>query len=274
MILHPVDSIDHRELEPYRTLRAHTWHWKEGFFVAEGERAVRGLLASGIEVISLLLSPEWLEALRAELARDALHATTVFVAPQDALRKIIGFKLHQNVMAIGRMPETASFETIVSRARGDALFVALEGISDAENMGMILRNCAAFGVTALLVGPDSCNPYLRRSVRVSLGAVFSLTVHRCAHIIKTLGVLRERHGWRIAGTTPRGGRTDLADLRHAGAPPLCLLFGGEAHGLSEKAVQICDLFFSIPMRSGVDSLNVANAVAVALYEATRHLVHH
>jgi tRNA G18 (ribose-2'-O)-methylase SpoU len=263
MIVRTITSLEDRGLEPYATLRGRTDHPAENLFVAESEKVVRQLLESRHEVVSLLLSPAWLEQLRSILEQDRFGSTEVYVGPESLLRTIVGYRLHQNVMALGRIGETPPLDEV---AAGTGIHIALEGVTDAENVGMIVRNAAAFGAATLLVGPDSASPYLRRSVRVSLGTVFCLRVHRSEGILAALSALKERHGWHIVGTSPRDGRPAI---RPAPGRPLCLLFGSEAHGLTPEALRICDALFSVPLREGVDSLNVANAVAVALWEATR-----
>ncbi len=269
MLIRPVDTLDLPELEPYRTLRARTQHWQGGFFVAESEKTVRALLDSDLRVESLLLNESWLTALEQTLRQPRFSETTVFVGRDELLEDIVGFPLHQKLLALGRIPENPSLDVLQQTGKERRLHVALEGLADAENMGMILRNCAAFGVDSLLVGADSSSPYMRRSVRVSLGNVFSLRIHRAENVLDALRTCRDRFDWYVIGTTPRGGAEVLPDAE-AGHADICLFFGSEAEGLSTDALALCDAQFTIPMRSGVDSINIANAVAVSLYEATRH----
>ena len=262
MRIHPVHSLDIHALEPYRTLREKTHHWRDGFFVAEGEKVLQRLLESDAEIVSVLLSPAWLDTLRDEFNTPRFESLDVYVASDELLETIVGMALHKRLLAIGRIPDNPALADL-SRAGG--LHVALEGIADAENMGAIIRNCAAFGVDCLLTGKDSTHPWLRRSVRVSMGTILSLRTHRSASIVETLGTLRREHAWTVIGSTPRGGDTAIHRLQPHVKGPICLVFGSEGHGLSQAALAACDALFSIPMRGNVDSLNVANAVAVALY---------
>lgn len=263
----PVTSLGHSELEPYRTLRGRTHHWSDGFCVAEGEKAVRALIASSLRVHSLLLSEDWLHALAGAFRFPQHSETILYIAPDNLLEEIVGYRMHKRLLAIGVIPANPSLADMQHNAPSASVFVALEGIADAENMGMILRNCAAFGVEGMIIGTDSCSPWLRRSVRVSLGNVFSLVIHRSDDVIGTVQYCQREWNWQLIATTPYGGSTDLSpsgDIRAR-----CLLFGSEASGLSEKALRISDARFSIPMRNHVDSINVANAVAVALFAMQR-----
>lgn len=266
-----VHSLDLPALEPYRTLRETTQHWQRGFFVAEGDKVVRQLLASRLEVLSLLLSAGWYEALEAQLGDARFAGTDVHVAPDALLEQITGMTLHKKILAVGRIPDNPTLESLSVSATGSRMHVALEGIADAENMGVIARNCAAFGVESLLTGADSSSPWLRRSVRVSMGTLFGLRTHRSDDIVQTLETLRREHDWRIVGTTPRGGVTSMREAAGAHTGPLCLFFGSEGNGLGDWALDACDARFTIPMHDGVDSLNVANALAVCLYDALRNV---
>ncbi len=267
-----VDSLDIPGLEPYRTLKGKTPHWREGFFVAEGDKVVLRLLQSDYQIVSFLLSPDWYKRLSPGMAGERFADVDVFVAPERVLDTITGFALHQRIMALGRIPEDPPLEMIKGSATGGGIHVAVEGIADAENMGMIVRNCAAFGAESLISGPDSTSPYMRRSVRVSMGAVFSLRTRRVPDLPEALAELRTSCGWRIIGATPRGGVQSPESLLGTGdPPPLCLLFGSEGRGLSDQALSGCDALFSIPMSGAVDSLNVANALAVTMYAFLRCL---
>jgi tRNA G18 (ribose-2'-O)-methylase SpoU len=271
MNIRRLDSLDVPELEPYRTLREKTWHWQGGHFVAESEKVVYALLESGIGVVSMLLTEEWLAVHREVAALQELGDTDIFVVPEQHVQSIVGYSLHQGVMAIGRIPENPTITELLRTNTSAPLYVALEGITDAENMGMILRNCAAFGVDGVLIGGESCSPWLRRSVRVSVGHMFQLRIRICKSLVGDLIALRSDAGVRVVGAAPRrGSATALAErgLSEVSLQPQCLLFGSEAHGLSEQTFAACDDLFSIPMHNGVDSINVANAVAVALYAAT------
>jgi tRNA G18 (ribose-2'-O)-methylase SpoU len=261
-----ISSLHTPGLEPYLTLRENTQHWRDGFFVAESEKVVFGLIDSGLSVLSFLMSEEWFAALESKLSHERLRDATIFIASDELLHGIVGYQLHKKIMAIGRIPENPSLEQLVRRSADTKRIVALEGIADAENMGTIMRNAAAFAIWSLIVGRDSCSPYLRRSVRVSMAAMFSLTIHITENLAETLRTLQAEFGFSIIGATPRGGMQTLETYREK---PVCLLFGSEAHGLTKETMDVCDGLYSIPMSQPIDSLNVSNAVAVTLYESLR-----
>jgi len=265
-----IGDLDHPELQPYKTLKRTVEQERLGLIIAEGRHVVERLLDSGLEVISLLMDEAWLEKLRHRLQADRFSETKVFVGPGKVIAGIVGFPLHQNLMAIGRRGPDAGLEGLLE-APPHSLLVALEGITDAENMGMILRNCAAFEVGGLIVGPDSCSPFLRRSIRVSQGTALALRIHRAGNLYDALEELKANFHVRLIGTVPRGGTEDFSELLGEPDRRLCLVFGSEGAGLSTGALKLCEALFSIPMAPEVDSLNVANALAITLYEAVRTL---
>jgi tRNA G18 (ribose-2'-O)-methylase SpoU len=268
MRLIPITSLDFPAVEPYRTLREKTQHWREGFFVAEGEKVFRRLVNSTLEIVSLLISSEWLETLSAELDGERFRDVDVFVGENDLLETIVGVTLHQKIMAIGRIPPEPD-PTVLFSVGG--FHVALEGIANAENMGTIARHCAAFGARSLITGRDATSPWLRRTVRVSMGTIFDVPAPRCDNILDSLRDWKTRFGLHLVGTTPLGGSAELArclprDNRHR---PVCLLFGSEGEGLTDEAFAACDALYTIPMTGTADSLNVSTAVAITLFDFSR-----
>ena len=261
-----ITSLEIPALAPYRTLRRPVDHEKLGIFVAEGTKVVERLLASPLEIISCLLTHEWLVAFES-LLRKRSALPELYVGDKALLEQIVGFHLHQGAMAVGRIPAPSSIDDLAGDISKPVLLVALDGMTNAENVGVLVRNCAAFGVDALIVGETSSSPYLRRAVRNSMGTVFALPVVHSEHLAATLTDLSGRYRVRtIAAHPAASGKSVERSLRE---DRLCLVFGSEGHGLSGSVLDACSMHVSIPMASGVDSLNVASATAVFLYEATR-----
>jgi tRNA G18 (ribose-2'-O)-methylase SpoU len=261
----PIASLDRPELAPYHTMRRPVGHVAQRIFVTEGEKVVRRLLESDFEVVSALMPEPWAREL-APLLAARQEDIPVFVAPKPVLEQLTGFSMFQGVLAVGRIPTPQPLAEILRRAPRPWLIVALEALANAENLGVIIRNCAAFGVTALVAGETCSSPFMRRSVRNSMGTIFKLPVVEPPSLLATLAELRDLGVRCVAAdgnaTGPTLARTDLAG-------DCCLLFGAEGHGLSAAALAACDQAVAIPMASGVDSLNVGNAAAVFLYEACR-----
>jgi len=215
--------------------------------------------------VSALLTPDWVERLHERLQARA-EPLTAFVAPMALIERIVGLHYHQGVMAVGRIRTATPFHDSVAHAARPRLVVALDGLTSAENVGVVARNCAAFRATALLVGERTASPWLRRAVRNSMGAVFSLSIHAAPSLATALASLRSAGGFRIVAATPAA-TLALPDAELS--RDCCLVFGHEGLGVSPEVLAVCDDAIAIPMPPEVDSLNVASATAVFLYEARR-----
>ena len=266
MLVRKVADLDLPELEPYRTLRRPLEHARKGIFVAEGDKVVRRLLESSLELVSVLLTPQWYQKL---LADNRYFIHEVFVAEKELLETIVGYPLHQGVMAVAKIPEERSWPDAFTTLTGPMLLVALDGIVNAENVGIIVRNCAAFGVHAIFVGKTSSSPYLRRAVRNSMGSVFRIPIFHSANLAETLSQLRQGWNVKIIATTPHENIT-IHDVDLTGN--VCFVFGNEGAGISEPVLTVCTHRAAIPMRNQTDSINVSTAAAVFLYEFRRRVL--
>jgi tRNA G18 (ribose-2'-O)-methylase SpoU len=260
-----IDSLDLPELGPYRTLKRQVDHRKQRIFVAEGEKIVRRLLASEFIVVSVLVTEEWFRTLEPPL-NERSEVIQAYVAPKSLLEKIVGFKLFQGIMAVGKIPVPATFDGILQESSSPRLLVALDGVTNSENLGVLVRNCAAFAVQALIVGETSSSPYLRRAVRNSMGAIFRLPVLETPNLVQTLSDLRKRNV-RCIAAHPGASKQTLSAIPLTG--DCCLVFGNEGYGIAERTLRLCDDLVAIPMSSAVDSLNIGSAAAVFLYEVNR-----
>ena len=249
-------------LSDYRNIPDPDLLRSRGLFIAEGRQVVRRLLASPrFRVRSLLLTP----AAHAGLA-DVLPcepAVPVFIASQESMNAIAGFDIHRGCLAAGERPAPARWQDV---AAGATRLVVLEGVGNADNVGAIFRNAAAFGMDAVLLGPSCADPLYRKAIRTSMGAALRIPFAPMEDWPADLARLKAL-GVGLWALTPS---PDAQLLPHAGQPArLALLVGHEGEGLSDAALGQADLRVRIPMAEGVDSLNVATAAAIALYDLMR-----
>ena len=234
-----------------------------GFFMAEGALVIRTLLTSSPfvgSVRSVLVTPVRHEALADTLA-VLPDEVPVYVADQAVVNEVSGFALHRGALASVARPRLPSLASLCATA---SLVVMTEGVNDHENLGALFRNCAAFGVDGVVLDRTSCDPLYRRCVRVSMGHVLRVpfTVLDDS-AVEGVGALRSM-GFEVVGLTPR---VDADDVRSVGpGGRRAVVIGAEGPGLSDEALAACDRLVRIPMASGVDSLNVATAAAIALHE--------
>lgn len=260
-----IESFDLPELQPYQTMRRQAEHRQQGIFVAEGEKVVRRLLESSFRVVSVLLPEKWLRELE-PLLRARTEDIQVYVAEKALLETLTGYSMYQGLLAVGKVPPLPTLADILARSPQPRLLAAADGLSNAENLGALVRNCAAFNAQALIVGETCSSPFLRRAVRSSMGAIFELPIVETASLTQALRHLRER-GIRCLAAHPHADGHTLSQVNLAG--DACVVLGSEGHGISPAVLAACTEAAAIPMPPTVDSLNVGSAAAVFLYEANR-----
>lgn len=229
-----------------------------GFFIAEGEKVAVRAAAAGYPARSLLVSPQR----RAELDPALLAlGCPVHTASYEVLKAVTGFHVHRGVLAsFGRLPVPSAADVVAASRR----VVVMEEVTNHTNLGAVFRSAAALGMDAVLLGPRSCDPLYRRSVRVSMGQVFAVPYAVLDRWPDGLGDLRSA-GFRVLALTPDPGAVRLDALRLADDERAALVLGAEGPGLTEEAMAASDERVRIPMAAGVDSLNVAAAAAVACW---------
>jgi tRNA G18 (ribose-2'-O)-methylase SpoU len=264
--IQPIQSFDEPELQPYLTLRRPFDHHQKRIFVAEGELVVRRLAQSALTMLSLLITPAWKQSLIPLLEKRPEKIIRVYVAEKQLIENLTGFTFSQGILSVGQLPPPISLETLLHSSAAPRLLVALDALANAENIGGLVRTCAAFGVHGLIIGETTSSPYLRRAVRSSLGTIFNIPVFESENLAGTLRHLRAQMFYCIAAHPHSGGKT-LPETNLAG--DCCIVFGSEGHGISQQVLEACDQWAAIPMRPEIDSLNVGNAGAIFLYEANR-----
>ncbi len=232
---------------------------EHGCFVAEGILTLETVLASAYPLRSVLVAESRLPRVAALL--DEVDVD-VHVGPLSLLEDVTGYPIHRGVIAsVGRLPLPRPDELIRD---ADRVLVA-EAVTDHENLGALFRNAAAFGVDAVLLDPRCADPLYRRSVRVSLGHLLRVPWTRIGPLPQSLGLLHDA-GLRTLALTPAGERS-----AHDVDPDqrVAWLVGAEGPGLDAATLAAADERVRIPIASGVDSLNVATAAAVALALSSR-----
>lgn len=235
-----------------------------GSFIADSERVVMKLLTSGLPVESLLATAEWYERRQENLQH--LTALPLLVASKEAMQSLVGYDLHQGVMA--RAPRPSDIP-LAELAQGP--MVILDGVAKTENVGAVVRNAAAFGVRGMLVGHDTCHPYNRRAVRASMGNVFAMKVHQATQLTTAIQELKAM-GVTIYAFENRPFARALNETVFSSRS--ALLFGSEGKGLSQEALELADHCVRIPIDEEVYALNAACASAVGLYAFSQGLNHH
>jgi tRNA G18 (ribose-2'-O)-methylase SpoU len=261
------DYLSLTDVELRKSLEA-----EHGLFVAEGEKVIRRAVAAGYRVRSLLATEQKAAGL-ADLA--AVCGGPAYVLPAPVAEQLTGYHVHRGALAaMDRRPLPAVAEVLA----GARSALVLEDIVDHTNVGAIFRCAAALGVGAVVVSPRCADPLYRRSVKVSMGAVFAVPYARMTDWYDGLATVRGA-GFRLLALTPDPAACPLGQAaRPAGLDGLdradgpgertALLLGTEGDGLSSRWRAVADQSVRIPMdpgaqAAGVDSLNVVAAAAIA-----------
>jgi tRNA G18 (ribose-2'-O)-methylase SpoU len=261
--LHHITDGGDARCAPYRNLPDADLAARHGRFVAEGRLVVRRLLSqSSLAVESLMVTAPALTAIEDLLA--ARSDLPVYVVPQAIMNGITGFNIHRGCLAIGLRPPARSWSALTAAARR---LLVLERIANADNVGACFRNAAAFGMDAVLLDGRSTDPLYRKAIRTSMGAALAIPFARADSIADAVRAL-DASGWTVLALTP-GGRTPLCAIAVEAADRVALVVGHEGEGLSPATLEACRQHVRIPMAQGVDSLNVATAAAVGMYEVGR-----
>jgi tRNA G18 (ribose-2'-O)-methylase SpoU len=259
-----IESIDDPRIAPYRNLRDRTLRGEE-IFLAEGRDVTLRLLESPFVTESILAA----DAFAPEFERLVGDRIPLYVGPESLLIEVVGFKFHRGVLAIGRRCEPLSFDALMAQLARKPRFrmVICPEITKPENMGLVFRSAGAFGLDAMLVGGQSCDPFSRRCLRVSMGGVLRVPYVKTPQLLADLKRLKQVCSVELAAAVVDPQAEPLADVpwpARAG-----VLMGNEYTGLSQEWLDVCDRRVTIPMVPGVDSLNLGVSAGIFLYEMTR-----
>jgi tRNA G18 (ribose-2'-O)-methylase SpoU len=261
-----IARVDDPRVADYRNVRDADLRARGGLFVAEGRLNVKRLLrGSPHRTRSVFVTPAGLAGVRDALSGLA-EEVPVFLAGRDVLSQVVGYAMHRGCLAAGeRCQEVGLDAAFAHTAAGPRLWVALEDVTNPDNVGGIFRNALAFGVERLLLSPRCADPLYRKSIRVSMGAALRLPFGRAPRWPAELERLREAGFLVLALDAAR----DARDIASVAIPPsargVAVLIGSEDAGLSEPARAQADARVTIPMASGIDSLNAATASGIALH---------
>jgi tRNA G18 (ribose-2'-O)-methylase SpoU len=257
-----VNDPDDPRIDAYRNVPDPDLLIQGGLFVAEGRLVVRRLIEGRrFPVQSVMVTEAALVPLHHVLAtRDEL---TIYVVPQAVMNGVTGFNMHRGCLAIGERPRPRQWRDVM---RGARRAIALERIANADNVGSVFRSAAAFGVDAVLLDRTCTDPLYRKAIRTSMGAVLSMPFAEAEPWQDALSELA-RDGWALLGMTPSASAPPLHVIAtEISSRPVVIVVGHEGDGLSGVALAACTHRARIPMMSDVDSLNVATAAAIAMYE--------
>ncbi|PJZ43824.1 TrmH family RNA methyltransferase [Leptospira brenneri] len=230
-------------------------------FIADHEKTAVRLLQSSLQVESVFCMPRYWEKHKNLIQSKSIDTNKCFVAEKSVFEETIGFSVHQGFMALGYQ-RWASLSEIKTPS------LLLNSIVDSENIGSIIRTAAAFGIQSILFDSKSASPYLRRSVRVSMGSLFQIQLIKIQNLKERISDLQGSGKKIISLSLPKDRDHLLSKTKSiyeiGKLNDFVLVLGNEANGIEEEILKLSDLLAYIPMKNQIDSLNVSHALAVAL----------
>ncbi len=231
----------------------------EAIFIAESPKVITVALNAGYRPLSMLCERRHIEGDAADIIAR-VPEMPIFTADRQLLASMTGYTLTRGVLCAMQRPQPLPPDQVLSQARRVAV---IDSVTDTTNIGAIFRSAAALNIDAVALTTTSCDPFNRRSVRVSMGTVFQVPwvwIDDAVNDMKQLGF----HTVAMALRHDAISLNDCQQLKEL--DKLAIIVGTEGDGLSQKVIDQADSVVMIPMGHGVDSLNVAAASAVAFWE--------
>lgn len=261
-----IESLDDPRVAPFARLTEaqlrSRLHPENALFIAESPKVIHVAIDAGYIPAAMLCEERHISGDAAGIIRRCPEMP-VYTAPRPVLEQLTGYTLTRGVLCAMHRPATPTPSEVCPPAPARSRVVVIDGVTDTTNIGAIFRSAAALGIDAVLLSPTACDPMNRRSVRVSMGSVF-LVPHAFTEA-DYQSQLRGM-GYRTAAMALTDRSIPLDDPALKAEPRLAIIMGTEGDGLPHKEIEDADHTVRIPMKHGVDSLNVAAAAAVAFWE--------
>ncbi|CBW24960.1 putative SpoU-like rRNA methylase [Halobacteriovorax marinus SJ] len=251
-----VDNISDKNISEFLSLKDKSLALSNTIIV-ETEKVVLKLLNSNTEVIKLFVNPDFIDRHSELLSKLSID---IYTADKEVMQEIIGHNLHHGVMALARRPEYISLDELQDKV------LILNGLTSPENIGTIVRNCAAFNINSIIIDKRTCSPYVRRCIRVSMGNIFRVKVYKSNDLKSDLKKLQSL-GHRVISTANQEGAIDLP--KYSFPKKSCVIIGSEGHGIEKDILEVSDDIIRIPIDDTVAHLNAACSSSIFLYQLSQ-----
>jgi tRNA G18 (ribose-2'-O)-methylase SpoU len=260
-----INNFDDVRLAPFKSLQKQDklnnelqqlWQCFDSIFVAESEKIVIELLSSSLKTVVLLAEEKYFVKL-APIIEKMSFPPFLLRASKELLSETVGYRLHQGIMALGKRP------TYLPLSKLQSPCLLLNNLANAENVGSVIRCARYFGCNDIIIDNNCSDPFLKRTVRVSMGTVFNTRFYYFEKIEKLLQTLKDKN-ISLIGTDLSDQASNLCDFEFP--KNSCLALGSEGYGLSSEIKRHCQNLVKIPGNADVDSLNVSVACGIFLYK--------
>lgn len=246
-----IKNINNKQILEFVSLRQSSVD--EKYVVVESKNILKKLFKENIKIHKLFVTPESMEFINKYCNNIDFP---IYTANSELMKEIVGHKIHQGMMALIDKPEFISFDEISGNV------VVLNGLTSPENVGSIVRSCAAFKIKTLIIDEKTCSPFLRRCIRVSTGNLFNIDVYKSKNLKVDLMSLKDK-GYSILSTANSENAVSLQEFLFP--KNSAIIIGSEGHGVDKEIMSLSDNILKIDIDDEVTSLNASIAASIVLY---------
>lgn len=265
-IIKYITDFSDDNLLPYKGLAIKSSPVYGDYFIAETRIVIQNALEAGCTPLSFLVSEKYIEGRDKDLLQR-FSKVPVYTASDEVLKQLTGFRLTRGILSVMSRPEIRSDAELIKRS---SLIVVLENVQDASNIGAIIRSACGLGVDGILLDHSCCDPLHRKAVRTSTGSVFRIPWARSEKAGATLADDLTKAGFSTYAFALTSNAIPLQNVHFSLNERIALFFGSEGNGLDIQTIENCMQAVIIPMHNNTDSLNIASAATIAIWECCRN----
>lgn len=247
-----IENIDDIRIKEFVSLRKSNVDDEQ--VVVESKNVFKKLFENNIKIHKIFITPEHLDFIK-ENCKDIDFP--IYTSTTALMKEIVGYKIHQGMIALIDKPKYINFEEI----EGD-VFV-LNSLTSPENVGSIVRSCAAFNVKTLIIDEKTCSPFIRRCIRVSTGNLFNINVYKSNDLKNDLLALQQQD-YQILSTANAENAVSLSEYNFTSKS--AIIIGNEGFGVEKEIMEISNDILKIDISEHVTSLNASIAASIILFK--------
>jgi len=252
-----IKSIDDEKIKEFISLRQS--NVDDECVVVESKNVFKKLFENNIKIHKVFVTRENIEFIKNNCKNINFP---IYTADTSLMKEIVGYKIHQGMIALIDKPKYICFEEIT----GDV--VVLNSLTSPENVGSIVRSCAAFNINTLIIDEKTCSPFIRRCIRVSTGNLFNINVYKSTNLKNDLIEL-QKNNYTILSTANAENAISLSKYNFTSKS--AIIIGNEGFGVEESIMEISDDILKIDISEDVTSLNASIAASIILFKLSSQL---
>jgi len=247
-----INNIDDERIKEFISLRQSSVD--EDCVVVESKNVFKKLFENDINIHKVFVTHENIDFLKENCENINFP---IYTASSSLMKEIVGYKIHQGMMALIDKPKYISFDEI------DGDIFVLNSLTSPENVGSIVRSCSAFNVKTLVIDEKTCSPFIRRCIRVSTGNLFNINVYKSTNLKNDLLKL-QNNGYKILSTA--NAKRAISLNAYTFTDKSAVIIGNEGFGVEEEIMDLSDDILKIDISDDVTSLNASIAAAIILFQ--------